>query len=58
MSGTVNAQQETKKQIERIDKGIRSLITLSEITRFKNIPMRNSFADEFFKKMKNYITIK
>ena len=49
---------ETKKQIERIDKAITGLITLSEITRFKNIPMKNSFADEFFKNLKNYINIK
>lgn len=49
--------EDTKKQVERIDQGLTHLINLSEITRFKNIPMRNSFAEEFFTKMQHYINI-
>jgi hypothetical protein len=56
MSGKEKLEDANKK-VERIDKGITFLINLTEITRFKNIPMRNSFADEFFKKMKNYINL-
>lgn len=57
MSEKEKSEDTNKKQIERIDQGIIELINLTEITRFKNIKLKNSFADEFFKKMKNYINL-
>lgn len=45
------------KKIERIDNAILSLLNLTEIIRVKNIILKNSFSDEFFKKLKNYISL-
>lgn len=57
MLDRVKLEEANKKQVQRIDQGLIYLINLTEITRFKNIQMKNSFADEFFKKMKNYINL-
>lgn len=46
-----------KNEIKRINSAILSLINLSELVRFKNVEIKTTFCNEFFKKMKNYIRI-
>ena len=45
---------DNRQKVKAIDDAVILLMSLTSLARFKNLEMKNSFSDEFFKGVKKY----